>query len=271
MSNFESKHPRAKDGKFTEKLRKESGLELVCNTDDREETEEYAPPKSVVEIDIAGEIEELKDNEGNVFARKYVAEEQGYGPVRCYETWHDGRLLSREYSEREDPNKPVRSLKMPAVETWHAGGQFRSVEYRPTKQQIEGYFAGGGLEGNAPLVTSKKCFENGSLESTNYWESNSNGEMRVTHESFYESGARKIVARGNIDRQYDSAGDEPAIVHCFENGQTQTQEWDRNGEVHRETGPAIIEYTEDGRVKAEKYYLNGEEVTDTRSLFGSAS
>ena len=28
MSNFESKHPRARDGKFTEKLRKESGLTL---------------------------------------------------------------------------------------------------------------------------------------------------------------------------------------------------------------------------------------------------
>ena len=28
MSNFESKHPRAKDGKFTEKLRKESGMTL---------------------------------------------------------------------------------------------------------------------------------------------------------------------------------------------------------------------------------------------------
>lgn len=28
MSNFEAKHPRAKDGKFTEKLRKESGLSL---------------------------------------------------------------------------------------------------------------------------------------------------------------------------------------------------------------------------------------------------
>lgn len=28
MNNFETKHPRAKDGKFTEKLRKESGLSL---------------------------------------------------------------------------------------------------------------------------------------------------------------------------------------------------------------------------------------------------
>lgn len=27
--NFEAKHPRAKDGKFTEKLREESGIELL--------------------------------------------------------------------------------------------------------------------------------------------------------------------------------------------------------------------------------------------------
>lgn len=267
MGDFEAKHPRARDGKFTEKARKESGLELVCNTDDREETEGYALPKSVVEIDIAGELRELKDNEGNVFARKYVAEAQGYGPVRCYETWHDGKLLSRDYSKYEDPNKPVRSLKMPAVETWHAGGQFRSAEYRPTKQQIEEYFSGGYIGSNGPLVTYKKRFESGAIESTDYWESNSNGEIRVTHESFYESGARKMVARGNINRQYDSAGDEPAVIRYFENGKTQTQEWDKNGEIHRETGPAVIEYTEDGRVREEKYYLDGVEVPGARSLF----
>ena len=29
MSNFESKHPRAKDGKFTEKRRKEAGIVLA--------------------------------------------------------------------------------------------------------------------------------------------------------------------------------------------------------------------------------------------------
>lgn len=34
MNNFENKHPRAKDGKFTEKARKESGIELSCTPDD---------------------------------------------------------------------------------------------------------------------------------------------------------------------------------------------------------------------------------------------
>lgn len=34
MSNFEAKHPRATDGKFTEKNRKEAGIELSCNSDD---------------------------------------------------------------------------------------------------------------------------------------------------------------------------------------------------------------------------------------------
>ena len=33
-NNFENKHPRAKDGKFTEKLRKESGLELSSSSED---------------------------------------------------------------------------------------------------------------------------------------------------------------------------------------------------------------------------------------------
>lgn len=34
MNNFEAKHPRATDGKFTEKNRKEAGIELSCTPDD---------------------------------------------------------------------------------------------------------------------------------------------------------------------------------------------------------------------------------------------
>ena len=37
MSNFEAKHPRSADGKFTEKTRKESGLELTLGPSDWEE------------------------------------------------------------------------------------------------------------------------------------------------------------------------------------------------------------------------------------------
>lgn len=35
-NNFEAKHPRAADGKFTEKNRKEAGIELSCTPDDWE-------------------------------------------------------------------------------------------------------------------------------------------------------------------------------------------------------------------------------------------
>ena len=40
MSNFESKHPRARDGKFTEKLRKESGMTLEL------EDQLFTPPST---------------------------------------------------------------------------------------------------------------------------------------------------------------------------------------------------------------------------------
>lgn len=45
MSDFEAKHPRARDGKFTEKLRKEADIELSCSPDDqgRKDTELVKP------------------------------------------------------------------------------------------------------------------------------------------------------------------------------------------------------------------------------------
>ncbi len=60
MSNFEAKHPRAKDGKFTEKLRKESGIELTCNTDDwsgfgRQKEDSLVKPDAPADLGKAGD------------------------------------------------------------------------------------------------------------------------------------------------------------------------------------------------------------------------
>lgn len=60
MSNFEAKHPRAKDGKFTEKLRKESGIELSCAPDDwsgfgRQKEDNLVKPDVPADLGKAGD------------------------------------------------------------------------------------------------------------------------------------------------------------------------------------------------------------------------
>lgn len=267
-NNFETKHPRAKDGKFAEKLRKESGLELTFSDEDWKETEEYTLPKSVVEIDIAGEVEEIKDAGGNIVSKKYVAEVQGQEPVVCRETWEDGNLISRTYSEYSDPGDLVRDTQIPFIEAWYESGQPYRVMYRPTREQVKEYFQGDC--GGERLVTSKGYFEDGTVSRTGYWEQRADGKLREIRKTFFEDGAKKSVITRNFEGEYDSIGGEPAFVAYFENGQVMAQEWYKDGKYHRERGPAAIEYTQDGQVIAEKYFLDGEEVPGAASLFGYA-
>lgn len=66
MGNFEAKHPRAKDGKFKEKHRAESGLELTCTPQDWESSDtELVKPAALKNLGAAGDkiVEQMvKDN-----------------------------------------------------------------------------------------------------------------------------------------------------------------------------------------------------------------
>lgn len=92
MSNFEAKHPRAKDGKFTEKLRKESGIELSCAPDDWSDfgrKKEDSPVKPDIPADLgkAGDkiIKQMEEDaakmDPGLFGVKDYLEDHGlYGP-----------------------------------------------------------------------------------------------------------------------------------------------------------------------------------------------
>lgn len=223
-------------------------------------------PVSVVEVVPVSEITEESKRGGLTLVRKYIAEVNGIEPFWCYEVWEDDKLRSRSFDEYDIPNKVVCDPYIPTVETWYASGQPQLVAYRPSRRQIKKHFRGKSVE-DAPLVTRKDHFEDGTLAGINYWRLNEEGELRETRKSFYEGGGKKLFLERNYDGEYDSIGGKPAFVTWHENGQVMIQEWYRDGKYHREDGPAVIEYAEDGRVKAEKYYLDGEEVPGTRSLF----
>lgn len=56
-NNFEAKHPRATDGKFTEKNRKEAGIELSCTPDDWGGVQTVQAEPSSGGADVARELE----------------------------------------------------------------------------------------------------------------------------------------------------------------------------------------------------------------------
>lgn len=226
-------------------------------------------PVSAVEVVPVDEIEETRRGDGNILSRRYIAEVNGIEPFWCYEVWEDGNLRSRSFDEYGFPNKVVCDPYIPVVETWYASGQPQLVAYRPSRRQIKKHFRGKSAE-DAPLVTRKDYFEDGTLAGINYWRLNVKGELRETRKSFYENGGEKLFLERNYGGEYDSVDGKPAFVTWHASGQVMIQEWYRDGKYHREDGPAVIEYAENGRVKAEKYYLDGEEVPGTASLFGYA-
>lgn len=237
------------------------------------ESEEHEDnlPRSVVEVVPVGEIEEIKGRiNGNILSRKYMAEIDGIESFCCDEVWEDGKLRSRTYCDYKTPSGLVLNPYIPYIETWYASGQPHLLIYRSSKDQVAEHFRGKSAE-DAPLVTCKNYFEDGTLSGLDYWRLNEEGELRETRKSFYEGGGKKLFWERNFDGEYDSIGGEPAFVTYYKNGQVLIQEWYKDGKYHRERGPAFIEYTQDGQVVAEKYFLDGEEVSGSASLFGYAS
>ena len=100
MSNFESKHPRARDGKFTEKYRAESGLEL--SLDDQPGTENDFGRGQVVTLET---LEEYRRNKRNftIFAVPEVEDmEDGKWYVK-EKVVEDGQLSKIEYATTQGP------------------------------------------------------------------------------------------------------------------------------------------------------------------------
>lgn len=94
MSTFESKHPRAKDGKFTEKYRKESGITL--------ELEQHDPPSPLI-LQDRGEIVT-----GKVIGCGDMGEGRSFIVYRCPECediapgeWHVKEVRIRKTGARD--------------------------------------------------------------------------------------------------------------------------------------------------------------------------
>ncbi len=129
MSNFEAKHPRAKDGKFTEKHRKESGITLEL------ESSKYPEPKSTVSTDGRKMVSEHYDDNGKLERRVFRNGSDAGEAVETYEFYRaSGRVWVRRYMGEN--GRRVRSLKTPNEEIFNYDGSLLGVTYNPTREQI---------------------------------------------------------------------------------------------------------------------------------------
>ena len=150
-NNFENKHPRAKDGKFTEKNRAESGLTLEL------EPNNYPEPKSTVSTAGRKMLSEIYDDAGTLESRVF---RNGSAAGEAFETHEfyrpNGKVWVRRY---QGANRRLRSLRTPNEEIFNDDGSLRAVTYSPTKEQIAEHFANS----NEKVALEKSYYDDGVL------------------------------------------------------------------------------------------------------------
>lgn len=169
-NNFESKHPRARDGKFTEKYRKESDIVLLHSGDfpDLPDSPNFAGLVPVGErlggkviiSSIPPKIEDgyfktftyqtpdFADIEGNGWHLEFVKQDQhGQIVTMRYKTSYghaiqyyreDGTLRILRRTDRDDDL--VRSVSIPFGQAFHRNGKMASTHYSFNDQTLDDYF-----------------------------------------------------------------------------------------------------------------------------------
>lgn len=167
-NNFESKHPRAKDGKFTEKYRAESGLTLGKSADNKQscakEYEDYWG--STVK-----EWEEKSFKDISIGERQLVREEiprDDSDTIRLFKTangyekdsfrFSDGTLSCRDYLDER--GCPVEGLGQVRREVFYSNGGIQRKDYYVTKKDILKHFE----KSSGSIPSSKSFYRDGTIE-----------------------------------------------------------------------------------------------------------
>lgn len=149
-NDFEAKHPRAKDGKFTEKNRAESGLTLEL------ESAKYPEPKS--NVSTSGRVLVSEHYDGDILECRVFRNGPDAGEAAETHEYYraNGRVWVRRY---QGANRRLRSLKTPSEEIFDNDGSLRAVTYSPTKEQIAEHFANS----NEKVTLEKSYYDDGVL------------------------------------------------------------------------------------------------------------
>lgn len=286
MSDFESKHPRAKDGKFTEKYRAESGLEL--SLDDQTGGENDYGRGQVVTLETLDEYS-LNNRNFTIFAVPEVEDmENGKWYVK-EKVVEDGQLSKIEYATTQGPvtetyalqgylgtqsffgydRRPITADIGPARITWNENGEVDGEYYDCPTNVISDHF----WKSDDPLPVSMNRYPSGQVrEVSQYRIEYSDGTRELAQivlqtTTYHENGQLKSFSRQRrgqsafhsdeylIEGEYDEQGN-PIELKYGSVGAGEPV-------YHRLGGPAIIRF-ENGKVAEQHFFVYGNEVSEER-------
>lgn len=284
-NNFEAKHPRAKDGKFTEKYRAESGLELSVEKpftppDTPEGCErgqvfvgkvkQHIPYSSVGDMTeyAAPSHDEILD--GDWWLVEKVKHDDGGGsltyrtPGGFVQEFYDKEGKLEEQDFRDKNFRPSYDIENWTDKQWCDNGRLVSRRKDLIPESVEGLeFLKDDIEASGGKLTVGEYFNRqGQKEGENYYQV-VDGEIFDVDEHYSPDGQ----SWSKISRSFDGTECAPENKSCYyqvNGGKLQVDHYKikrGNGSAfHRTDGPAII----DRRApvgKQERYFLEGTEYT----------
>ena len=284
-NNFEAKHPRARDGKFTEKLREESGLELPVE-------QPFTPPDTPEDCErgqvFVGKVKYHNPNSPIGDRTEYVApdhneildgdwwlvEKTKYetgGSGLIYQTsdgfvqefyGKDGNLEEQAFYDRNF--QPAQDAENWTEKYWYENGKLANRKKNLIPESEEGLeFLKEDIEdGGGKLTVAEYFGYQGQQSGKNYYEV-SDGEIFDVDENYSPDGQ----SRSKISRSFDGTECAPENESCYyrvSGGILQVDRYKvkRGGDsvFHRTDGPAIFNRRAFAG-KQERYFLEGVEYT----------
>lgn len=282
-NNFEAKHPRAKDGKFTEKLRKEANVALEL------EKQPFTPPDTPQgcgrgEV-FAGKVEkhyihgvfgevtdyECEDHDQILHGEWHLmgSHDSGKSSIIRYRTADgyvnesydgDGNLIVQSFMDRN--YKTIREKNVWSEKIWRKNGNMssRSKNVKPRNQEEARILADEIALNGGTLLVSESFDECGEKEGEVTYQVGDKVIYAVDDWWRREKGVRYRTCR-NFERQECAPENKPSSFF-YRNDKLITAEYRvaRDGGImyHRTDGPAVIDNRKP-EGQRERYFLEGVE------------
>lgn len=287
-NNFEAKHPRATDGKFTEKLRAESGLEL--SLDDQLGTGNDYERGQVVSLETLDEYS-LNNRNFTIFAVPEVADmEDGKWYVKEKVT-EGGQLSKIEYATTQGPvyehyilqgylgeqnffnydRRPTTADIGPARIAWNENGEISGKYYDCPPNVISDHFRAS----DEPLPLWLSRYPSGQVRKEAHYRKEYSDSTRELSQIvlqttiYHENGQMESFTRERYGKSAFPSDEYLIEGEYDEQGRPVELKYGSVGAgdpvYHRLGGPAIVRY-EDGKVAEQHFFVYGNEVSEEREM-----
>lgn len=288
MTNFESKHPRARDGKFTEKYRAESGLTLSLSDQTGDENDfgrgqvviletldEYSLNNRNFTIFAVPEVEDMED--GKWYVKEKVTEDDQLskieyattqGPV--YENYTLQGYLGEQAFFGYD-RRPITADIGPSRITWNENGEIDGEYYDCPPNVISDHF----WASDDPLPVSMNRYPSGQVREVSQYRIEYSDDTRELSQivlqttTYHQNGQVKSFSRVRLGQSAFHSDDYLIEGEYDEQGRPVELKYGSVGAgdpvYHRLGGPAIVRY-ENGEVVEKRFFLYGNEVSEEREM-----